>query len=238
MSSIVSDIITDAFRESNLIAISASPTAPQATEALRRLETLIFSTFGNEVGYEFEDWTVTNATTIVKPSGVALTPAEAAAWVVNPQARLQCSLSAPTTLNLDPYPTDGQRAKIIDVAGNFSTNNLTLNGNGRKVAGSSTLVLSTDNEVYELFYRADLGEWIRINDLTLTDQMPFPNDFDDYFTTSLAMRLNPRYGREIPPEAMARYTMQRNQLIIRYDQMQFLRQRVLDNKGLYAPNGE
>jgi len=235
MSTIVSDIITDAYRESNLIAISASPTSPQATEALRRLETLIFSTFGNEVGYDFEDWTVVTDANIRKPSGVALTAAEAAAWVINPQARLQCNLSAATTLDLDPYPTDGQRFKVIDVLGNFSTFNLTLNGNGRSVAGGSTLVLSTNGTKKEFFYRADLGEWVEITDLQLTSEMPFPADFDDFFTTSLAMRLNPRYGREIPPEAMQRYMMQRNQLIIRYDQQQFLRERVLNNKNLYAP---
>jgi hypothetical protein len=235
MSSIVSDIITDAYRESNLIAISASPTSPQATEALRRLETLIFSTFGNEVGYDFEDWTVVSATDIRKPSGVALTAAEAAAWVLNPQGRLQCNLSADTTIKLDPYPTDGQRFKVIDVLGNFATNNLTLDGNGRSISGAATLVLSTDNVRKEFFYRADLGEWVEISDLELTDPMPFPPDFDDFFTTSLAMRLNPRYGREIPEEAMQRYLMQRNQLIIRYDQQQFLRERVLNNKNLYAP---
>lgn len=235
MSSIVADIITDAYRESNLIAISASPTSPQAAEALRRLETLIFSTFGNEVGYDFEDWTVVTASNIRKPSGVALTSPEATAWVINPQARLQCNLTAATTLKLDPYPTDGQRLKVIDVLGNFGTNNLTLDGNGRSISGNSTLVLSTNDVRKEFFYRADLGEWVEINDLELTDAMPFPPDFDDFFTTALAMRLNPRYGRDIPEDAKMRYMSQRNQLIIRYDQQQFLRERVLNNKNLYAP---
>lgn len=225
MSSIVSDIITDAYRESNLIALSASPTTPQATEGLRRLQTLIFSTLGNEVGYDFEDWTVRNDETIIKPSSVPLTVAQAAAWYVNPQARLQCSLTEATTLDLDPYPTDGQRFAVNDVLGNFNTFNLTLNGNGRTVLEQPSLVLSVNGLHREFMYRADLGNWVEITLLSLTDEMPFPEDFDDYFTTGLAMRVNPRYGREVPEESMVRYGLQRNQLIARYDQQQYLRQR-------------
>ena len=214
----ISDIITDAFRESNLIPLNATPTAPETTEGLNRLQAIIKSVLGNEVGYIMQDWKVTSASAITMPSGVALSSAQASAWYVQPQARLQCSLSTSTSLSLDPYPNDGQRFSVVDVGGNFASNNLTLSGNGRKVNGSSNLVLSTNSAVREFMYRADLGDWVEIDTFTTSDNLPFPEDFNDYFTTALAMRLNPRYGRPLPPEAAARYDQQRKQIIIRYNQ--------------------
>jgi hypothetical protein len=50
-------------------------------------------------------------------------------------------------------------------------------------------------------YRADTGNWVRITELIAADEMPFPIEFDDYFVTRLAMRLNPQHGASITPEA-------------------------------------
>src|SRR3546814_13330053 len=47
---LVSQIITDSFRKSNLIAIGTTPTAAQQTEALRYLNRMVKSVFGDEVG--------------------------------------------------------------------------------------------------------------------------------------------------------------------------------------------
>ena len=46
----VSQLITDAYRESNLIAVNSSPTSPEQTEALRLLNRVVKSLFGNEMG--------------------------------------------------------------------------------------------------------------------------------------------------------------------------------------------
>src|SRR3546814_19127941 len=47
---LVSQIITDSFRKSNLIAIGTTPTAAQQTEALRYLNRMVKPVFGDEVG--------------------------------------------------------------------------------------------------------------------------------------------------------------------------------------------
>jgi len=214
----VADIITDAYRESNLIAVNATPTADETTEGLNRLQALIKSTLGTDVSYIMEDWTLANATTITRPSGVPLTSAQASAYYIQPQSRIMASLTVATSVSLDPYPNDGQRFSVIDVAGNFGTYNLTIAGNGRLVNGGASLVLSTNSEVREFMFRSDIGDWVEIDTFTTADNLPFPTDFDDYFITSLAMRLNRRYGREMSPESVARLNEQRGAIIQRYKQ--------------------
>lgn len=225
----VSDIITDAYRESNLIAVNATPTSDETTEGLNRLQALIKSTIGTDVGYVMEDWTITSATAITRPSGVALTAAQASAYYIEPQSRLMASLTVATAINLDPYPNDGQRFSVVDVAGNFGTYNLTISGNGRLINGSSSLVLSTNSEIREFMFRSDIGDWVEIDTFTTSDALPFPADFDDYFITSLAMRLNRRYGREMSPESIARLNEQRMAIVQRYKQSR------LDTVKMMAP---
>lgn len=209
----VSDIITDAFRESNLIAVNTSPTPAETTEGLNRLQAIIQSTLGNEVGYIMEDWNVVSAASISNPSNVPLTAGQLSSYFVKPQSRLICNLSGNATLDLDPLPQDGQRVSVVNVG----ANTLTLDGNGRLIAGGTTdTVLTTARAEY--FYRSDLAEWVEILTFTTSDELPFPADFDDYFITALAMRLNPRYGRPLPPEAAARFDQQRLQIIDRYSQ--------------------
>src|SRR5690606_6184664 len=47
---LVSDIISDAFRQNNLTAVGALPTQDESDEALRYLNRLVSSVFGAEVG--------------------------------------------------------------------------------------------------------------------------------------------------------------------------------------------
>lgn len=214
----VSDIITDAFRESNLIALGTSPSPAEMTEGLARLQAVILSTLGNDVGYNMEDWTLVSATSIFTPSNLALTAAQASAYTVKPQSRLIANLASATTIDLDPMPQDGQRFSVIDASSNFATQNLSIDGNGRRIDGGTSMVLSTNGVRTEFFYRSDLAEWLVISDLDTTDDLPFPEDYDDYFITKLAMRINPRYGRPLPPEVQARYLEQQQQIIDRYTQ--------------------
>lgn len=214
----VSAIITDAFRETNLIALNTSPAPAEMVEGLARLQAVVLSTLGNDVSYNMEDWTLVSATSISNPSNVALTAAQAAAYFVKPQSRLIANLGAATAINLDPMPQDGQRFSALDALNNFATRNLTINGNGRRIDGGTSKVLNTNGARFEAFYRSDLAEWVEITDLQTTDDLPFPEDYDDYFITKLAMRLDPRYGRPLPPEVAARYAEQQQQIIDRYTQ--------------------
>lgn len=216
---LVSGIVRDALRESNLVARQQTSPTDETTEVLARLEAVVRSTLGNDVGYIMEDWNVVTATNIKKPSGVSLTAAQAAAYTVPPNARLVGSLTAAAGLLLDPQPQDGARLGIVDAKNNFGAFNLTLNPNGRKIGGSTAnLVLSTNSDARDYFYRADIADWKRVSPLVLTDEFIFPADFDDYFVVALALRVNPRYGKMLGDDSKARLEQQRAQIITRYSQ--------------------
>ena len=212
---LVASIIQQSLRETNIIPNNANPNPNEALEAVARLQTLVLSVLGNEAGYVLEDWNVVSATNILKPSSFVQNPT---GFTVQPQSRLICNLAADTTLLLDPQPQDGQRFSVVDAALNFATNNLTLNGNGRLIEGTPTAVLDTDGFASQWIYRADLATWVVVDPLVEGSEMPFPEDFDDYFIIMLAMRLNPRYGRTLTQESQARLMQQRQQMILRYNQ--------------------
>jgi hypothetical protein len=78
-----------------------------------------------------------------------------------------------------------------------------LDAQGRTISGAATFVANTNGLAQTWFYRADTGNWTPLAPLTYTDPFPFPDTFDEYFITMLAMRLNPRYGRSMTAESMA-----------------------------------
>ena len=188
---LVSSIITDAYRESNLVAIVNSPTATEQAEGLRRLNSLILSLMGNEVGLSLRDLLV----------GGDNDQSSLASTEVPENARLVLDLSEAKSLTLPAYPYDGQRVAVADVGGNLATYNLTLDGNGHTIEGAASLALATSGLDRQWMYRADLGDWVRIGGFVLTDEMPFPVDFDDYFIVKLALRLAPRNSASLASES-------------------------------------
>lgn len=215
---LVSEIITDALRETNIIALGASPSAAESAEALRRLQNLVSSVFGNELGDKLTDLPLGQGST--RPSGYPWYGNTLPADLVIPQnARLVLNLSAASTVYLHPYPQDGARLAVIDAGKTLDTYTLTLNGNGRLIEAATTLALSTESLAREWFYRADVGDWRRISNLTLAGMFPFPPEFDDMFITMLAMRLNPRYGQTLAGESLAAFNRSRGQFRSRYKQI-------------------
>lgn len=209
---LVSDIIQQGFRDANLIPIGSSPTTNESAEGLKRLQVIISSTLGNEAGEPLTVFPVgdnnVNATWTI-PSVPTWLPLN---------VRVLCNLTAAQTLYLNPQPQDGSRVAVVDASGNFATYNLTLNGNGRTIESATTAVLSTNSLTREWFYRADTGNWARVSDLATSDQMPFPQEFDDLFIVSLAMRLNPRNAQETSQESIAMMERSRAQFRSRYSQ--------------------
>lgn len=201
-----SSIITAAFRESNLIAAVASPTTTQQNEALDRLNAILASVFGFEVGEELYDLNI---------GGTYDQSSACSSWVPD-NARLVLNLSGATTLKLSPEPYPGQRLAMVDAGNNLAANNFTFNGNGRTIEGSSTLTLSTSGMNRQWFYRGETGNWVKCADLALTDLSPFPEEFDDYFITRVASRLNPRYAQQITPETAAALKRSETQIQTRY----------------------
>lgn len=187
------EIIKNAYRESGIIQIGTVPTAEQQQEGLEKLTTIIDNTFENEVGADFTDISFgTNGVTNV--FGREQTrEAFITASFVRPNYRVLFNIDSAKTVYLDPNPKDGSLFAVIDVSGNFSSNNVTVKGNGRKIEGANEIVLDTDNTNKKWMYRADLADWVLCTDLTVDSQTPFPSMFDDLFEIKLAMRLHPRY---------------------------------------------
>lgn len=198
-----SSIITDAYRESNLIPMGNSPNTNQQTEALNRLNVILLSTIGNEVGDMLDDITI----------GGSYDQSSLLTQYIPDNARLQMKHTAPVTYKLDPFPFEGQRVHIIDVGNAFATYNVTIDGNGRQIEGASTVTLTTNGDNRTWMYRADIGGWVKLSTLLIGDSLPFPSRFDDYFITMLAMRLNPRYGQSMAAESLE--ALKRSRSLIR-----------------------
>lgn len=209
----IRDIVADALRESGILTIGDTPTADSYAEGVRRLNVLVQSMMGVELGDPFVPMSVGKSDapyTFGSNDDYLRCLKERAVYG---SVRLNCNLEEPTTLYLDPNPREGARLSVIDIPGNFSVNKLTLNGNGRNIEGLPEVELDTDGLNRSWFYRADLGSWQVVTDLTENSDSPFPVDFDDWLTTMLAQRLNPRYGQSLAPETIA--SMQRVQKIFR-----------------------
>lgn len=215
---LVSTIIDDAFRASNNTATGASPTTGEQTEALRYLNRIVRSTLGNEAGENFIPMPI-GSQNISRPTGYPWynTVPDDSDWFVPENYRLMLNIVQPVTVYLHPDPDDGSRLSVIDMGNNLSTNNFTINANGRHIDNVDSIVLDVDGENEEWFYRADTGNWHRYTNLELVDELPFPEEFDDYFIMSLAMRINPQYGKSLDQQALQFWNRSKSQLRARYN---------------------
>ena len=119
--------------------------------------------------------------------------------------RLVVNEGSPQTVYLDDNPEDGQRFAVIDAGGTFGTHAFTVNAGTRKIEGSRSVLLNTDNISGVWFYRADQANWAKVDTLDENSDMPFPFEFDDLFITKLATRLHPRYLVETSQETLMHY---------------------------------
>ncbi len=198
----VLDLVTDAYRESNLIAIGSVLSADQLTEGVTLLNRYRMSVYGTEAGEQLLSFPL-GQTNISRPDGYPEAPD--GDWIVPHNTRLYLNLSAAQTVYLNPNPIDGARFAFKDTAGNLATYNLIVKGNGRLIGGTTSATFSTNSQSREYFYRADAGDWKVLDPLVSTDTWPFPEEFDDMFVIGLAMRLNPRNVIQTSPESIAAY---------------------------------
>lgn len=216
MSTPVMNIITGALRETNLIPLGVAPTQDQANEAFTLLDTIVRSVLGNEMGENMNPLAL-GADNIHSPKGYPWWQNDLHRFVET-NTRVMCNLTGEAHFNLHPKPHDGARMGIVDVAGNFSTNPLTIRGNGRNIEGFPELTFDTDGETREWIYREDLGDWVVVVPISITGNMPWPPQFDDMFIIMLAFRLNPRYGQVIHPASEAALKTYLTKFISRYSQ--------------------
>lgn len=215
---LVSDIITDAFRQGNLIAVGTTATAAQTTEALRYLQRIVKSVFGQEMGDVLTTFPI-GKVDISRPSGYPWwNTVPDNDWFVPKNTRLMFNLDESVPIYLHPDPDDGSRFAVIDVAESFTANPITVYGNGRLIETTTSISLATNGLDREWFYRADLGGWLRVSPLASPDTFPFPEEFDDFFITMLAMRINPAYGIELDGQSQSMLQRSRTQLRSRYTQ--------------------
>lgn len=193
---LTSGIIQAAYRESNIIMAGASPTDTQTAEALARLNSIVSAALGHEIGRDIFDWPVgqEGVTTLDE------TYWSASEWAYPPaNVRLIAASADAQTIYFHPQPSDGARMTLIDPGARLAAAPITVDGNGRTIENAATQTVSVDNSNKVWLYRGDLGDWKLLSTLTAVDpeDFPFPIEFDDYFITMLAARVNPRYGRAL-----------------------------------------
>lgn len=215
---LTSEIIKDAYRQGNIIPIKATPSADQVSEALRYLNRIVKSSLGNEAGEPLESFPL-GRSGIDRPSGYPwYNNVPDIDWWVPKNTRLMLNLTQPVTVSLTPVPDDGSRFAILDVARNLSTLPLTVHGNGRRIEGQEVMIFDVDGVDKEWFYREDLGNWMIYSPLSDETVFPFPEEFDDYFITLLAIRLNPAYGIALDAQSNLIFERSGRQLKARYAQ--------------------
>jgi len=215
---LVSSIINDAFRETNINALGQAPTDDQNTEGLRRLQTLVSSMLGNEAGDPLTPFPL-GQNEINSPNGYPWYANELPGNVFVPvNSRIMLNLTGPGTINLHPKPHDGARMGIVDVSQNLNSFPLHIYGNGRSIEGDDVQTYDESGTIREWFYREDLGDWKKVTSLALTDDMPFPAEFDDLFIILLAARLNPRHGQTLDAQSVEALKRARTQFRARYSQ--------------------
>lgn len=214
----IRQLITDALRESGVVAVGDSPEAEEHEEALRHMQRLLDSLFGSELGEHLQSINygvagLSNPSALFEDASMNID-----SFHIPENVRLILNVDADKTLYLHPNPMDGARLGIIDNGGNLSSNNIVLNGNGRKIEDAASVTLSTDALAREWFYRADQGKWVRVTDVAAEDESPLPRAFDDLLTTLLAFRLNPRYGAESGASLVTTLAEMRKRFRARYRQ--------------------
>lgn len=223
---LASIIIQRAYRESNIIPVGTQPSTSQQIEALAVLNSGIRSLPGSVFSENLTDWGIPFSQRVGNVAANSpLYPGSARPIVPqsNPYPPKNTRMvwdGSTQTVYMPENPPDGARMALVQSAGNGQQTPglLTLSGNGRTVEGSANYLSSTATHRNWL-YRADLGDWVRIyQDLLASDNLPFPDVFDDFFITGLAIRMSPMYGKTIQAATTGTYTRMASMIRARYFQ--------------------
>lgn len=190
------------------------PTPAEQTEGLTALNGLLLSPFGFTIGNQLLDWTiparqrtgsVTREYPLLPGADFSLVPTYPTYPPLN--SRILWDKS-PQHVYFDESPEDGAVMGVAQASGaayQGVPGTLTLDGNGRTIAGQPTLVLTAPATPTRWFYRADVADWRAVVPLLLADDCLFSQDLDDLWITALSIRLSPRYGKTVQPATGDRY---------------------------------
>lgn len=231
--SLVSDIISSAYREANITAIGVAPTPNQNAEALAKLNRGIKSVYGMELGETLADWpspqpqrTAPFAANypqapypfsmdpVIMPFPIA-TPGDFYVYPYPPKNSRVVWGGTNQTVWFPEAPDNGSRMGLIQGSGagdgGQTGNTLILDGNGRYINAAGTATVDyTFNSATPIspvtwVYVSDTGVWTPLIDLTLAGVMPFSERYDDYWIIGLAIRLAPSYNKTIAAESYKRF---------------------------------
>lgn len=213
-----SEIIVQAFREGNFLTGQTGSTAEEMLDALPRLNSLLFSLVGLELGEQYRNWPVPVVRTSNVHSRYPLGPLAqdlTREQLVNPPAnvRILAGNTTPETVYFPHNPQDGARMAYADAG---ATALLTLDGNGALIQGQPTIVGAGGSRRW--FFRADDANWVCLEPLQMDSRMPLPPEFDDLFICGLVMRLSGRFGKEPSAYVTACYADMLARLKKRYRQ--------------------
>lgn len=181
------DLIRDALMEIGALNPSEPLSNDRAERSLRRLNLMIRSLVGNGLGARLH----------AKP--VSADAEVRSDWLY------QCDTSdAAFTLTLPDDPAEAWMFGVADATNSFGTNPLGLDPNGYQLEGVADLkLLATDGAERIWFFRADTGDWVRVQDLALTDTVYFADDVLEALVWMLAARLGPSHNQPFSPEMAA-----------------------------------
>lgn len=215
------DIVVGAFREGNLVPVGSEPTEAEIGEGLSRFNNLLVSFFGVEIGESLSDWEFPNThrgrlytPETYSPGDLHHHRADSVSPTCpNPNTRIL--VLGAGTVNLPEKPTDGARMAVAVLA----PVEVTFDAGNRMIEGVPALTLPPEQGVQrEWFYRADLGDWIRIQPLGEDDESPLPAIFDDFLIAGLAIRLAPRYSNQPGVATVATFSRMKAVAAARYRQ--------------------
>lgn len=211
----VAQIIEDAFFEAGLTTELQHGTPTQTRRAMTTFAGVVQFMYGTDVGELLQPWPLGNFGRSTQ-SRMSLSEQQLRYPMQN--SRLIAVNENALTVNLPVNPSDGARMGIVDPFGRLSTAPITLDGNGRTISGEPTVVIDTDGDSSVWLYRGDTGNWAIVSPLTISDEMPFPTEYDEMFKIMLAMRLNPVYGRNLSSVQAMFLKEYRQQFAARYVQ--------------------
>lgn len=213
------DIVKKAHREAGIIQQGEDPSAEALFEGLELLNGIVLSLVGNEAGTELTDTPYGRGANIQRDNENTINSTTYIDTYFSPDnINLILNLNSAKTVYFNPTPEDGARMGIVDAADNLATYNLIIHGNGRTIEDAVSVTLNTNGLNREWFYRADLGNWVRLTELEAGDPSPFPRKYDDLLSTMLAIRLNPRYGAVLDGQTISAMSRMRTQFRAQYRQ--------------------
>lgn len=195
MTTIVRQVIEDAFAEIGDIQAGQSIDGDQAALGLRRYNALLGDLAGMGVGETLQDVDLArypNAWTYpYTPVNVRM--------LVGAQSSRQLAF---------PYePQNGSRFAIVDLDNSFASSPVTLSRNGRKIDGEAAdLLCDTAGYNAEWFYRADLGGWLTVQEAEIGDNCLYADNCRDALALVLSARLSPSTGLGVSAEAASAIT--------------------------------